>query len=72
MPYSIIYRKGAKRPYKIKNLQTGQIVGSSMTKAQAGRSIGYREEVIAKSGKKKIRAKVKKVVKRKIKAKNRT
>ncbi len=64
MPYTIIVRKGSKRPFKIKNLQTGKIVGSSMTRAEAGRSIGYREEAIAKKGKKKIRAKVKKVLKR--------
>jgi len=42
MPYSIRYRKGAKRPYKIVNKQTGKVVGSSTSRAKAGRSIGYR------------------------------
>ena len=43
MPYHIVKRSGAK-PYKIVRNADGKVVGSSKTKAQAGRSIGYRME----------------------------
>lgn len=41
MPYKIVKRKGS-RPFKIVNKSTGKVVGSSTSRAKAGRSIGYR------------------------------
>lgn len=43
MPYIIVKRKGA-RPWKIVRADTKVVVGSSLTKAEAQRSIGYRME----------------------------
>lgn len=43
MPYKIVKKKGDK-PYKIVKADTGEVVGSSTSKAKAARSIGYREE----------------------------
>lgn len=52
MPYEIKVDRGP-RPYKIINKQTGKEVGSSVTKAEAERSIGYRES--AEKNKRSIR-----------------
>jgi hypothetical protein len=41
MPYKILKKKGA-RPFKIVNKLTKKVVGSSMTRAKATRSIGHR------------------------------
>lgn len=41
MPYEIKVAKGP-RPFKIINKDTGKEVGSSLTKSEAERSIGYR------------------------------
>jgi len=42
MPYSIKYVKGSKRPYKIVKSDTGKVVGSSKTRADAKASIRAR------------------------------
>jgi hypothetical protein len=46
MPYTVIKskKKGDPQPYKIKNRQTGEIVGSSRTQTKAWASIKHREE----------------------------
>lgn len=44
MPYTIRYVKGDARPWKIVKKDTGEVVGSSKTRAAAGASIGHREE----------------------------
>lgn len=46
MPYRIVKGKGA-RPWKI--MKGSKIVGTSTSKAKAGRSIGYREEAESKN-----------------------
>ena len=42
MPYSIKYKRGQKRPWRIVNKITGKIVGSSETKKNAEASIRAR------------------------------
>lgn len=42
MPYKIIYIKGEKRPWKIKNKDRNEVVGSSTSKASAEASIRAR------------------------------
>jgi len=42
MPYSIVFRKGSGRPWKIVKKSTGETVGSSVTKAQAESSVRAR------------------------------
>lgn len=42
MPY-IVRKRTGKKPWKIIKKSTGQVVGSSTSKAKALRSIGYRE-----------------------------
>ena len=42
MPYTIRYEKGSKKPWKIVNLDTNKVVGSSATKAKAEASIRAR------------------------------
>lgn len=53
MPY-IIKKKGKK--YQIVNKETGKVVGTSDSKAKAGRSIGYRMEAEMKKRGKKMTA----------------
>jgi hypothetical protein len=48
MPYIIKKGKG-KKPWMIVKKSTGKVVGHSATRAQAARSIGYREEGEKKS-----------------------
>lgn len=50
MPYKIVKRKCA-RPWKIIKKTTGEVVGSSTSKAKAARSIGYREDAESKKKK---------------------
>ena len=42
MPYAVSKRGKGKRPYKIRNKNTGRIVGSSTSKAKANSSIRAR------------------------------
>jgi len=42
MPYSIRYRKGSKRPWKIVKTATGEVVGSSTSEEAAKASIRAR------------------------------
>ncbi len=42
MPYDVKYVKGDKRPYKIVNRDTGEVVGSSTNREDALRSINAR------------------------------
>lgn len=46
MPYTVVKskKKNDPRPYKIKKRDTGEIVGSSRTRAKAWSSIRHREE----------------------------
>ena len=48
MPYRIKTVPGSKRPYQIVNTQTGKVVGSSLNKGKAQRSIGHRESAESK------------------------
>lgn len=49
MPYDIIHEAGIARPWKIVRKSDGVTVGRSATRAQAGRSIGYRMQSEGKS-----------------------
>ena len=49
MPYKIVKSKiKSSKPYQIINKATKKVVGTSSSKAKAGRSIGYREKAIMK------------------------
>lgn len=48
MPYRIKTVPGSKRPYQIVNIQTGKVVGTSLDKGKAQRSIGHRESAESK------------------------
>ena len=43
MPYSIRFKKGTAKPWKIIKKDTGEVVGSSTTKADAEASVRARE-----------------------------
>lgn len=52
MPYRIRRGTDLKRPFQIVNIQTGKVVGTSMSRDSAVKSIGYRESAESKNIKK--------------------